>query len=151
MLCTLPYTILVIVKIFKQWSHRLYVVISMRGLIREVAKILYGKTDVPSISKARHLVQTYNIYVAKKLLMEHGIEESIRGKTKGYWQALLKYLLPVEWAVWRSYVAQGKVPASEDEFYTAVMAEFDKNELFRKFKTKLEEAINKIKEEVGVA
>lgn len=123
----------------------------MRGLIREVAKIKYGKTDVPSISKARHLVQSYNIYVAKKLLMDAGIEESIRGKTKGYWQALLKYLLPVEWAVWRKYVSEGKLPANEDEFYNAVMSEFEANALFKKFKTKMEEAINKIKEEVGVA
>jgi len=123
----------------------------MRGLIREVAKILYGKTDVPSISKARHLVQTYNIYVAKKLLMENGVEESIRGKTKGYWQALLKYLLPVEWAVWRKYVAEGKVPESEDAFYDDVMAEFKANALFQKFYNKMIEAINKIKEEVGVA
>lgn len=123
----------------------------MRGLIREVAKILYGKTDVPSISKARHIVQTYNIYVAKRLLMENGVEESIRGKTKGYWQALLKYLLPVEWAVWRKYVAEGKVPESEDEFYNDVMAEFKANALFQKFYNKMLEAINKIKEEVGVA
>jgi len=120
----------------------------MRGLIRDVAKILYGKVDVKTISDARSLVQEYNIYVAKKLLQEHGLEQSMRGKTKGYWQEFLKYLLPVEWAVWRKLVKEGKVPKSPDEFYKLVMKEYETNDYFKALKKKMEEELNKLIAEV---
>lgn len=123
-------------------------VITMRGLIRDIAKLKYGKVDVKTISEARSFVQEYNIYVAKKLLQEKGLEQSLRGKTKGYWQEFLKYLLPVEWAVWRKLVKEGKLPESPDQFYELVMKEYETNDYFKALKQKMEEELKKLIAEV---